>query len=205
MKKTLWLVRHGATNLNDPDPAKDRIRGWKDIPLNKEGEKEAEDLGKFFEGKGIVKIYSSDLGRAMKTAKTIKSVAGLDQVQIIPTKALRPWNLGELEGKVVKEILPQMLDYAEKPYLKVPDGESYGSFLKRLLPFMRSKLYKSENGTLFVSHYRDLKAVHSWIEDGMKGDTVSPDSAVSGKLKTGAVLEMTNDGGKWKSKFIELK
>ena len=42
---TFTLIRHGATALNHPG-AGDRIRGWSNVPLSKEGHEEAHELGK---------------------------------------------------------------------------------------------------------------------------------------------------------------
>ena len=200
----LWLARHGSTEFNDPDPSKDRIRGWLNIPLDEEGVKEAVRLGKFFDGKGVRKIYASDLGRTMETAEKIKEIAGIN-AEIIPTKALRPWHLGDMEGEVVAKILPQMKYYAEHPYIPVPGGETFNDFLHRLLPFVRDRMNQAEidkKPVLLVSHYRDLKAVDSWIKDGMKGEKVEPDKSVSGKLATGVALEICKDGKKWTSSFV---
>jgi len=91
---------HGATKYNNStDESADRIRGWMDIPLSKEGIEEADKLADGLKGSGIKKIYSSDLSRAEETAEAIAESL---QINYVPTMNLRPWNLGKFAGQSTK-------------------------------------------------------------------------------------------------------
>ncbi|MGZ7254018.1 phosphoglycerate mutase family protein, partial [Streptococcus pyogenes] len=62
MTKTLYLMRHGQTLFN----VQERIQGWCDSPLTKEGEEQAKMARAFFDGEGIQfdRLYSSTSERA---------------------------------------------------------------------------------------------------------------------------------------------
>ncbi|MCD5401671.1 histidine phosphatase family protein [candidate division NPL-UPA2 bacterium] len=92
----LILVRHGETDWNRVD----RIQGWLDIPLNKEGIKQAERLAKELSGMKIAAIYSSPLKRAWQTAKAI---AERQHLGIKKVSALKEINQGKWQGLLVSE------------------------------------------------------------------------------------------------------
>ena len=68
-KKEFFLFRHGQTDWN----LKKRCQGHTDIPLNKNGIKEAEELSIKLESTPLQVIYSSDLKRAVETAEVISA------------------------------------------------------------------------------------------------------------------------------------
>ena len=94
--RTIQLIRHGATRLNNDDVSVDRIRGWKDIPLSPDGKKEAERIGREIAKNPPDFIASSDLERAYDTAKAIADACDMAVGDV--TKGFRPWNLGDFEG-----------------------------------------------------------------------------------------------------------
>src|SRR5215469_6722522 len=118
---TAYIVRHGKTRLNDETSASvDRERGWSDVPLTPEGRQEAKAAALKLKSKGIEAIVSSDLNRAKETANIIGGILGIKPEFSFE---LRPWNLGDLTGRVMKEAKPQICAYAKKPEEKVPGGE----------------------------------------------------------------------------------
>ena len=60
-------VRHGETAWN----VDARIQGQMDIGLNDKGRQQALRVGKALSGEPISAIYSSDLGRAHDTARSV--------------------------------------------------------------------------------------------------------------------------------------
>ena len=122
MTGVIYIVRHGATKLNNQtDLSVDRIRGWADVPLAEEGRKEAKSAGLKLKAKGVEAIVASSLSRARETAEIIGKIVG---VKPTTSDGLRPWNLGEFTGKSTKEVLPEMADYVHnKPDEAVPKGE----------------------------------------------------------------------------------
>lgn len=164
--KSVYLIRHGKTRLNnDVDTSVDRIRGWKDIPLSKEGNEEVEKLADKLKNSGLEVIYSSDLERTKETAEGISKSSG---AELIFTKTLRPWNLGEFAGQTTKEALPKIAIYVRQyPNKPVPDGESFNSFKNRTFQGIEHILKESSNKKIgLVTHHRVERLLKSWIANG---------------------------------------
>jgi len=88
---TLYLVRHGETEWNKNGI----IQGQSDSPMTKEGLKQVEQTAQELKNIHFDAIFSSDLHRAQKTAKTIKMER---QLAIQTSKALRERTFGHYEG-----------------------------------------------------------------------------------------------------------
>ena len=73
----IYVFRHGETDWN----AQHRIQGRTDVPLNKNGIRQAEDMGRSVAGK-IKPEYMivSDLSRAQDTGKIIAGFLGMDRI-----------------------------------------------------------------------------------------------------------------------------
>lgn len=67
MLKNIFIFRHGETKWNNLGI----VQGRTDIPLSELGVKQAEAIHEHLLGKGIDKIYSSPLKRALKTAEIV--------------------------------------------------------------------------------------------------------------------------------------
>jgi SPP1 gp7 family putative phage head morphogenesis protein len=162
--RTFYLIRHGATKLNDDtDASADRIRGWMDVPLAPDGEGQAETLAVDLEDAGIERLYSSDLKRSVQTAEIIGD--HLD-VGVTTTKTLRPWNLGKFAGRPTKEVHPQICDYARnRPDDPVPQGESFNSFKTRAFGGL-TNILSTEGVIGLVTHHRMERLVKAWIANG---------------------------------------
>ena len=91
-----YLVRHGKTMLNTTD----RVQGWADAPLTKDGVVVAENLGKGLKEVKFEKAYSSDSGRAIETAKIVLDQSGNKDMNINQSKNLREACFGEFEGEL---------------------------------------------------------------------------------------------------------
>ncbi|MDF2664066.1 MAG: phosphoglycerate kinase [Paenibacillus sp.] len=92
----IGLVRHGITDWN----AQMRAQGHTDIPLNEEGRRQAERLGIRMSGETWDCVYSSDLGRAVETARKAVERHGLEVTLEV---RLREVYLGEIEGSTEEE------------------------------------------------------------------------------------------------------
>lgn len=91
------LIRHGETAWN----AVRRLQGHLDIPLNEEGERQAEALGRALRDVPLDAIISSDLLRARQTAQAIAAPHGMN-VGIEP--GLRERCYGAFEGMLYADI-----------------------------------------------------------------------------------------------------
>jgi len=87
----IWFVRHGETNWN----VDRRIQGWTDVPLNPQGQRQAQLLAESLEGMAFRALYSSDLERAISTAVPLSKVLSLP---IYTLKSLRERRFGYREG-----------------------------------------------------------------------------------------------------------
>ncbi|MCU0291380.1 MAG: histidine phosphatase family protein [Thermoanaerobaculaceae bacterium] len=85
--KVLWLVRHGET-VRSRDHL---LAGWADIPLTPRGEEEALALAPFLTGHHFDTVTSSDLQRAVTTAR-------LAWGEVRTDARLREVSFGDLEG-----------------------------------------------------------------------------------------------------------
>ena len=147
----LLLVRHGDTALNSAE----RLWGQTDVELSQTGLGQAERLRDRLATQGIDIIYSSDLQRALATAKTI---ASSDQLKIITCPELREVNFGEFEGLTFTEIRQLHPEIAERwsrwsPKLKFPGGESVDELNIRVNKFLtRLKKHTPEQTVLIVAH-----------------------------------------------------
>lgn len=90
----IYIIRHGQTDWN----VEGRYAGRIDIPLNRTGIKQAEEIREKFKNVKFDKVFSSPLSRAYQTAKII-----YDGEIIKDERIIERYN-GELEGKLKSEI-----------------------------------------------------------------------------------------------------
>lgn len=89
-KKNIYVIRHGQTDWN----LKEIIQGTKDIPLNDNGRKQANELKDVLKNIRFDKIISSPLKRAFETAQIVNK----DNIQIDTDIRLIERGYGKLEG-----------------------------------------------------------------------------------------------------------
>jgi broad specificity phosphatase PhoE len=132
---TAYLVRHGATAANERQPFV--LQGDAlDLPLNDNGLRQAQDLGRFFAARGLRAAYSSQMLRARQTVEAIATEAGLEPTAL---PGLQECNVGVWEGldwDTIRARHPEachafQTDPAAHPML---GGESYQNVLDRVLP-----------------------------------------------------------------------
>jgi probable phosphoglycerate mutase len=98
------LIRHGETDWN----VERRIQGHCDIPLNREGERQAAALGRALASESLDAVISSDLQRAMQTARAIAVPHGLS---MFADCELRERCFGAFEGLTHEEIRARYPDH----------------------------------------------------------------------------------------------
>lgn len=94
-----YIFRHGQTDWN----AQRRIQGHTDIELNELGRNQAKSLGKKLEKLGIEEIHSSNLSRALETARI-----ALPSIEIVENEQLREAHFGEAEGRIFTEVVEEL-------------------------------------------------------------------------------------------------
>ncbi|MGE5655477.1 MAG: histidine phosphatase family protein [Actinomycetota bacterium] len=118
----LVIVRHGETEWN----VESKVMGQLDSPLTPKGIQQAYAIADRLRRLSFTTFYSSDLGRAVQTAKIIAEVCGK---KVIFDSELREWNMGIFQGLTVSEMhekFPQQRQDYERigdEYV-IPEGES---------------------------------------------------------------------------------
>lgn len=166
-KREFKLIRHGATAMNaEGGSGIDRVRGHLDVPLNREGRREAKALAAKLADSGIKKIACSDLSRACATAEAIAETTG---AKVFRDGDLRPWDLGKFTGQESIKVSPQIMLYAkDKPDQKIPQGESFDTFRKRAFGGLLEALEKGADAV--VTHHRVERLIKAWIAQGERPD-----------------------------------
>lgn len=189
------LVRHAPTKLN----AEGLVRGWLDPGLSREGRRVARRLGRYFSGLQIGAIETSDLKRAVRTAEAIAAATGSPLRQADP--ALRPWNLGALEGLPSAQADGFILEYAaERPAAAPPSGESFRAFAGRFLRGMRDRMESSTGDRtesvrreerppdVLVTHRRCMALLAAWLKAGAKPDVLDLPTFFGLEIPPGSVM-----------------
>ena len=133
MKATRILaIRHGETAWN----VDGRLQGHRDIPLGDTGRVQARRLAQALAGRGdIDAIVSSDLSRALETARIVAEAQGLPVTTDI---GLRERCFGDFEGRTFAEVSAAWPAEAERWRRRDPDwvppggGESLLLFRERV-------------------------------------------------------------------------
>ncbi|MDI6786470.1 MAG: histidine phosphatase family protein [bacterium] len=147
----LLLIRHAQSLWN----LENKAQGHLDSPLTDLGVKQSKLLANYLKDKNICKIYSSNLGRALSTAKIISKNIGISIEEVAD---LREIMLGEWEGMVGEEIANKYKDiyhnwfrYPSKTL--IPQGESIEELRKRIIPAFYNIINKHDGETIaVVSH-----------------------------------------------------
>lgn len=93
-KITIYVARHGKTMMNTFD----RVQGWCDSPLTKEGIDSARYLGYGFSDIKFRTVYCSDLRRTRQTAQIIMGAKGQEDIPVIELPGLREACFGSFEA-----------------------------------------------------------------------------------------------------------
>jgi len=191
---TLIAVRHGSTVMNSSGEG-EKSRGWLPLGLSHQGMNEMADTADTLgEMEGISGLHCSDLPRAVQSAHEIGRVLGME---IQPTERLRDWNVGDLAGQPIKQILPISHSLIDNPDTPAPNGESYNDFLQRVVPFLH-ELVKSPNIHLAVTHNRVMTLIHSLVQTG--GQSLDPDILKSkGPVEPSGIMKIEQN---WEPSFM---
>ncbi|MCM8636689.1 histidine phosphatase family protein [Accumulibacter sp.] len=151
MPTTIYLVRHGATELT----AEDRFAGSSDVPLSDEGRRQVACLAERLKREKLDAAYASPLQRTMDTARTVVLAHGLKP---IAEPGLREIDYGHWEGLRRSDVLctfqAEYGAWQDDPFTIAPlGGESGVNVLNRALPTLRAIVERHRHRTvLLVSH-----------------------------------------------------
>ena len=155
----LYLVRHGETESNKQK----RYQGWTESPLSTLGIRQAEMVGFFLAAQKIEGLYSSDLKRAVNTARVIGVSSGLEPVV---TPLLREIHFGEWEGQTFNEIEKtwgnEISAWLDDPFhVAPPGGETLGQVCARMHSFLEQLAGQVSEGKRIaaVTHGGSIRAL----------------------------------------------
>jgi probable phosphoglycerate mutase len=196
---TVLLIRHASTALNSESGGDDRVRGWMDVPLSRQGRQEAEDLARRLRKEaGIDAVFSSDLKRASDTARAIAAATG---AELIEMRGLRPWDLGNFTSRPSDDVAAEINRLGcEEPDRAVPGGESFASFrdrtfqgLKRIIDFGAAPV------PAVVTHRDVSRLVSAWLGEGQPATLECPKGFMSTSMPTAGVKRVAIDTAKLKA------
>jgi broad specificity phosphatase PhoE len=203
-RPALYVIRHSVTADNEQNLQ----HGWTSDPLNGKGRKKAKKVAKWLGGRGIADLRTSDLKRAVQTAKIIGK--HLSAPIIERDIAYRTWNSGDFSGRSQADVDPLLSQYAaQKPSVPVPSGESYDQFKARVLPAFQSLLDGLAAGTLdttgVVTHSDCIKLFRQYLLAGCDPAAVDNAAAADDTTPMGGVLIVNQDGaGKWSGELVDV-
>ena len=148
----LYLIRHGETALNAA-----RVLQPAATPLSERGQAQAQALGQRLKSASIAALLSSDMPRALQTAKAVAAACGLP---IATSALLHERNFGDLRGLPYDGLAFNPLTSDEAP----PNGESSAQFAARCAAAWAEvlRLQAACGGTLaVVSHGLVLR---QWLQ-----------------------------------------
>ena len=127
----LIVIRHGETEWN----RERRMQGTTDTRLSDLGRTQAQALGRRLAEREFAALYSSDLSRAVDTARAIAEWTGR---ALVTDPRLQERRFGIFEGLLAAEIRERYPDeharFASRdPHYVVPGGESASDFTQRCL------------------------------------------------------------------------
>jgi broad specificity phosphatase PhoE len=186
----VFLVRHGTTILNE----KNAFRGPIDVPLDKNGFRDAYILANLFEPIEIGYIVTSDKLRSVQTAKIIGDKKGIIPIQ---TEALRALDVGDLGGKErspenIAIINYHTLDHPEESF---PGGESLNDFRERVRPVLCEAIDEAMATGLPI-----LLVVHSSIVH--EAGVMAHGSHTATLVEPGGVAALSFEDGKLRAEPI---
>lgn len=156
----LLITRHGQTDWNIAR----RYQGHSNTELNQVGVHQAEQLAKRLSSETIHAIYSSDLSRAMDTAKQIEKLQ--EQAPVLHIDARwRELSFGDWEGMTYEEMSahsPEHFDAWMKDSLTVstPNGETHRQLAERVQSaFADLKTKHKQETVLVVGHSGSMQTL----------------------------------------------
>jgi broad specificity phosphatase PhoE len=173
------LVRHGATEWNETK----RAQGQADIPLSARGRAQAGDVARELRDMEIAAVYSSDLVRALDTARAIAGEHDLE-VQVDP--GFREVDQGEWTGLTTSEIKARWPDLwgPARHYRARPGGESPEQVRQRALAALERVVAANPDGTVVVvSHGGTIR----WLSAEALGYDDRESARIRGLFNGGAV------------------
>jgi broad specificity phosphatase PhoE len=134
----IFLTRHGETEWN----VEGRWQGQSNSRLTQRGVEQARKLAEALADEPLAAVYSSDLGRALETARYVAAPHGLEP---IPDRRLREMDTGlwtaRLGAEIRAECPAEMETWKLRPWAhRMPRGETLAEVQRRGLAFFEDRV-----------------------------------------------------------------
>lgn len=150
-KRLIYLIRHGEILI---EKQVRRYIGQIDIPLSKEGVRQAQLVQAQLAKQELTAVFCSDLGRSVATAEIIAK-----PLNLVPTsrRDLREISMGDWEGKAFTEIAQLYpAEYVKRGQkivnYTIPGGESFAACQTRILAAFTELVNTTTGNILIVGH-----------------------------------------------------
>lgn len=156
------LIRHGETDSNQTGI-------WQcqnDIPLNERGMSQAEDLGRNFEYREVSGIFSSDMKRAIETARILESITGIRYLG--SSSGLRERGCGEISGLdyfgIERKFGIKLTSILSRELDNIPGAEKFEAFISRVQQAIND-IFRTASGmdVCVVTHGGVMAYIHQWV------------------------------------------
>lgn len=155
--RRLILLRHGRTEWNHSR----RAQGQADIELDEVGHQQAKRAGELLGQLSPVRLWSSDLPRAVQTAEHVGRACGLE-VELDPR--LREFAVGEREGMTFDEAVERWPHIADavgfgEQLRDIPGAETEDEVYQRIVASVQAQLSSLAPGEtgIAVTHGAAMK------------------------------------------------
>jgi len=181
-----YFVRHGATDMNDDD----KFRGDLDVPLNEDGEQQAQQLVSYFHNVTPSAIYHSTRSRTLQTIKPLAESKGVKPELLSDLDSL---DTGNFAGKPKnKENEEQMRWYREHPDSKIPGGDVIREWQNKVDKGLTKVITKGEESghpSIASIHGSVVKELSRFLHGDIKKAKVEPGGVVAiYKLPSGGYI-----------------
>jgi len=169
-----YFVRHGETDMNKSDD----FRGDIDVPLNHEGQKQAQQLVPFFHNVKFGESYNSSRVRTKQTIAPLMSSKGMQSETLRDLDSL---DTGDFAGKPKdKENLKKMAWYQEHPDAQIPGGEKVRNFRNRVDSALLRVIEEGQEGDPSIAciHGSVVKELSRMLHNDMHKAHVEPGGVV---------------------------
>lgn len=175
----ILLIRHGQTKENELGI----IIGQRNGTLTRKGIEDTRKLKRTIDNYLIQNVYTSDLGRCIKTASILSDGLGL---KVNLDARLREINFGDYQGKPYSVVKGDYLTNLNKNF---PNGESNFQMIHRVIDAINDIFTNNSDKTvLIVTHSGPISAISAAINE----DKFS--NLITNKAKHNKVLELNVTG-----------
>ena len=143
----IYIIRHGETDAN-----KNKImQGWLDKPLNENGIELAKEVGTNLKGIKFKEAFTSPLTRALETCKLVLNNSDNSNCPIIIDERIKELNMGDLEGKLIDSLDPNIIKELFSNPIGTPNGETKDEVINRTQAFLKELINRNDDNTYLVS------------------------------------------------------